>query len=78
MQSRDLWRVFGYPSSKAFTMARRRGTVPVTLFMLPLRRGVFAYTEDVARWLESTRESLKQMPVAVADPSDDDPTDSAR
>ena len=66
MQSRDLWRVLCYPSSRAFTMARRRNTVPVRLFTLPLRRGVFAFTEDVALWLEVTRRSASQPPSSGA------------
>ena len=56
MQGRDLWKVLGYPSSKAMVMARRRGTVPVTLFEIPSRRGVFAYTEEVARWVANVRQ----------------------
>ena len=55
MQGRDVWRALGYPSQDAFGMARRRGTIPVNLFQVPGRRGVFAYTADVARWVATIR-----------------------
>jgi hypothetical protein len=56
MQGRDVWRALGYPTQSAFAMARRRGTVPIKLYLVPERRGVFAYTEDVARWVSSVRQ----------------------
>ena len=65
IQGRALWKVLGYPTAKAMVMARRRGTVPVRLFEIPTRRGVFAYTEDVIQWfaqmrLQGTANILKE------------------
>ena len=46
----------GYRSLAALRQARRRGQVEVKLFALPQRRGVFALSVDVARWLAQARE----------------------
>jgi hypothetical protein len=41
----------GHRSVAALRIARRRGQINVQLFRLPNRRGVFAFTKDVADWL---------------------------
>lgn len=46
-----LLHALGYTSVDAFRQAKSRGTLPVPTFGLPHRRGVFALTRDVARWL---------------------------
>lgn len=68
MMGRDLWRALGYPTFAAFVMARRRGTVPVAVFEIPMRKGVFAYTEDVARWVTQLR-----LQVVAENPKEDEP-----
>ncbi len=53
----DLAKAMGYRSLAAFRQARRRGQVEVDLFTLPNRRGVFALSIDVARWLAHTAQA---------------------
>lgn len=48
-----LARLLGYRSGDAFRKATQRGTLPVRTFTLPNRKGQFARTADVARWLSS-------------------------
>ncbi len=45
----------GYPSVAALRQGIARATVPVTTFLIPGRRGRFALTWDVARWLAQPR-----------------------
>jgi hypothetical protein len=47
----DLVQVLGFPNAAAFRQARRQGRLGVHVFDLPSRRGKFALTSDVARWL---------------------------
>lgn len=47
----------GFRSSAALRQARRRGQIPVLLFSVPHRRGLFALTRDVADWLAMVRTS---------------------
>lgn len=46
-----LSRALGYPSQGAFRQAVARGRLPVRVFELEGRRGRFALTADIARWL---------------------------
>jgi hypothetical protein len=46
-----LWKLLGYSSAAAFNKAVERNTVPVPTFRIPHRRGRFARTHDVVRWL---------------------------
>ncbi len=48
-----LWRLLGYRSVDAFRKAVQRKTVPVETFTIPHRKGHFAKTADVVRWLDS-------------------------
>lgn len=57
--SRALAKELGYPSASAFQQALVRNTVPFTVFKLPNRRGHFALTIEVARWLSKVRDQAK-------------------
>lgn len=46
-----LWRLMGYRTGDAFRKAAQRKTLPIPVFKLARRRGRFAFTSDVARWL---------------------------
>lgn len=46
-----LWRELGYKSVDAFRQAAHRNTLPVPPVRLKHRRGVHAYSKDVAHWL---------------------------
>ena len=59
MHGPALWQALGYVSAQAFRKAVRAGTVPVATFTIEFRRGRFARTHDVARWIQTldvTRE----------------------
>lgn len=43
--------VAGFPTGAAFRKALHRGRVGFTVFQIAGRRGRFAWTADVARWL---------------------------
>jgi hypothetical protein len=47
----SLWKAIGFPSSSAFRKAASRGALPVKTFRIEGRKGLFAYTSDVARWI---------------------------
>lgn len=47
----DLLQVAGYPNAEALRLAVRRQVVGFPVFSIPGRRGRFARTSDVARWL---------------------------
>ncbi|MCD4504498.1 hypothetical protein LQR30_10305 [Chromobacterium piscinae] len=51
LPSRELWKIFGYASPAAYRRARARKLLPVGEFEIEGRRGYFALTHDVARWL---------------------------
>lgn len=55
-----LVKALAYPNTSAFRQAHSRGTVPVTVFDIPNRRGKFAYTADVAAWLASFGRDKKR------------------
>jgi hypothetical protein len=59
-----LWRLLGYRTADAFRKAVQRKTVPVETFSIPHRRGRFARTADVVRWLDTVTA------VPVVDSSD--------
>lgn len=52
MTGSSLWRALGYKSSASFRQAKVRNTVCIRVFNLPGRRGIYAFTKDVAAWLE--------------------------
>ena len=47
----DLVKTLGFRSAEAMRQAVSRNKLPVRTFTIPSRRGRFAYTFDVARWL---------------------------
>lgn len=48
MHAHDVQKVLRYPSSAAFRMARMRGKITLPMFSISGRKGLFAYTSDVA------------------------------
>jgi hypothetical protein len=55
MKGAALIAALGYPSSAAFRQARHRHQLPVEVFAIANRRGTFAHTADVARWVEGLK-----------------------
>lgn len=47
----ELQRALGFKSAVTFRRAARLGQLPVKVFEVQGRRGKFALTSDVARWL---------------------------
>lgn len=47
----------GYPTNSAFRQALARNTVPVAVFSIERRRGKFALSREVARWIAEQRQS---------------------
>jgi hypothetical protein len=47
-----LRKSLGFTSERSFSRAVQTGQCPVSVFALPGRRGRFARTRDVARWLD--------------------------
>lgn len=45
--------LLSFGSLQAFTAARRRGRLPFEMCRLPGRKGWFARTADISRWIES-------------------------
>ena len=60
----SLWRALGYRTWTAFARAVRMGVVGVPVFEIPSRRGKFALTADVARWLLELRDKDAEFPEA--------------
>ncbi|MDO9215607.1 MAG: hypothetical protein Q8Q54_09230 [Methylococcales bacterium] len=61
LASKDLWKLLGYASPAAYRQARLRQRIPVAEFEIEGRRGRFALTQDVARWLAEQRLSIPQI-----------------
>lgn len=57
MSSKQIGQLLVYPSPAAFRQAVHRGAVNIRMFTLPERRGRFAMTADVARWLAAHVEA---------------------
>ncbi len=51
----NLTRSLGYVSKDAFRQSITRGTVPVELFKMEGRRGYYALTKEVAKYLAKAR-----------------------
>lgn len=62
LSGENLRLALGYPSKEAFRQALVRQTVPVPVFNIENRRGSFALTLDVARWI--VQERLKAAPAS--------------
>lgn len=56
MSGEELRSALGISSKEAFRKALARKTLPVPVFPLENRRGKFALTLDVAKWLVARRE----------------------
>lgn len=50
---RDLYAALGFKSYAAFHRSKQLGDLGVSVFTLPGRRGWFALTADIAKWLDS-------------------------
>lgn len=55
ISGQDLVRNLGYNSAAAFRQAHKRGTLPIDVFEIPNRRGKFALTSDIIRWLTTVK-----------------------
>ncbi|WP_153013405.1 hypothetical protein [Aquitalea pelogenes] len=69
LASRDLWKLLGYASPAAYRQARARKRLPVAEFEIEGRRGRFALTRDVARWLAQQRLTSSSTKKTEGDPS---------
>lgn len=50
----------GYPTIGSFRKSVSRNTVPITIFTIPNRKGKFALTIDVAKWLaQQKKQAIK-------------------
>lgn len=54
-----LWKTLGYPSAAAFRQAKSQGRLDVRVFKLPNRRGNFAFTHEVAEWLQKVAKEVQ-------------------
>jgi hypothetical protein len=61
LASRDLWKFLGFSTPAAYRQARLRQRIPVAEFEIEGRRGRFALTQDVARWLAEQRLTVPQI-----------------
>ncbi|WP_109477294.1 hypothetical protein [Paraburkholderia sp. C35] len=57
----SLWKAIGFLSSSAFRKAASRGALPVKTFRIEGRKGLFAYTSDVATWISGVGGSTGQI-----------------
>lgn len=55
----DLTKVLGFRTSSAFNKSIREGRMEIVLFVISGRKGKFAYTRDVASWLEKIGTACK-------------------
>ncbi len=59
LKGNELVRALGFESLEALRQAKRQKRVGVPVFAAPARRGLFAYTCDVADWLHDLRAQAK-------------------
>ncbi len=57
---KPLYTALGFSSPEAFRQALSRKTVPVEIFSLPNRRGRFALSRDIAKWLAEERVKARK------------------
>jgi hypothetical protein len=55
MTGAPLTAALGYPSQDSFRQAVAQHSLPVAVFLIEKRRGKFALSQDVARWLAERR-----------------------
>jgi hypothetical protein len=58
MGSAGLRQALGFPTQAALRQSISKKTVPVPVFSIPGRKGPFALSHDVARWLASRGAAL--------------------
>lgn len=63
MHAHDVQKVLRYPSSAAFRMARMRGRINLPMFSIPGRKGLFAYTQEVAKAIDQLIPSEEGNPM---------------
>lgn len=74
MDGHALTALFKFSSPRSFRRSAAKGSLPVSVFRLPGRRGWFARTRDVAVWLAAVGASSELRTAAqVAEPTK--PTD---
>ena len=59
MTGAPLTAALGYPSQDSFRQAVAKRSLPVEVFPIAKRRGKFALSQDVARWLAERRLDSK-------------------
>lgn len=64
LSGRALWQTLGYSSAQAFRKAARRGALPIRTFHVEHRRGLFAYSAEVAQWLKNLADGNPQAMIA--------------
>ena len=58
VSGRALWQALGFANERAFQRARQANQVPIPLYPLPGQaRGVYARSDDLARYLASLNPS---------------------
>ena len=56
----ELRKILGYNAANTFNRAKRLNLISVHIFNLPMRRGSFALTSDIAEWLNKvSRKEVK-------------------
>ena len=53
MTGKALWRTLGFQNSAAFRQAKAKERLGLRVFSIPNRRGTFAHTREVDRWLKN-------------------------
>ncbi len=64
-----LCKVLHYRSTNSLTAAHARGLLPFLAFNLPGRRGIFAWTEEIADMLELSAERAASMQAGSGEPA---------
>lgn len=59
LKGSELVRALGFDSMEALRQAKRQKRIGVPVFPAPSRKGLFAYTCDVADWLHNLRAQEK-------------------
>jgi hypothetical protein len=53
---KSLVKLLGFANGQAFRQAYFRRTLPIDVFDIPHRRGKFAFTQDIERWLSELKK----------------------
>ena len=53
MTGNALWKTLGFQNSAAFRQAKTKERLGLRVFSIPNRRGTFAHTREVDRWLKN-------------------------